>query len=387
MTRVAMIVFSYYPNDTRVRREAEALAQAGISVDVLCLIYPGEPKNEKINEVNVHRIKIEKKTRPGKAHHIWQYSYFILASFFKLSALHLKKKFDFVHVHNLPDILVLSALVPRLTGAKIILDMHEIMPEFFMRKFGVSEKSPVIRILKLFEKLSIKLCEHVIVATPFLKETVVKRSAQEDKVTTILNLPDIRYFENFKTEIRKRPDPFNLIYPGTFSKIHGVDIAIHAVKKAIAASQINIHLHLYGLGEEEENLHLLVEKLHLQQHVFFHQMVQIDELAEILTTMDIGLVPKHDGIFIGEAISTKMFDYAAVGLPIICSKTPGDSLYFDETMVQFFEPGNSDQLAESIIKLYHNYELRKKYSENATKLIRKMNWQTVQRELIDIFTI
>ncbi|OQX82466.1 hypothetical protein B6D60_12145 [candidate division KSB1 bacterium 4484_87] len=357
MTRVAMIVFSYYPNDTRVRREAEALAQAGISVDVLCLIYPGEPKNEKINGVNVHRIKIEKKTRPGKAHHIWQYSYFILASFFKLSALHLKKKFDFVHVHNLPDILVLSALVPR------------------------------IRILKLFEKFSIKLCEHVIVATPFLKETVVKRSAQEDKVTTILNLPDIRYFENFKTEIRKRPDPFNLIYPGTFSKIHGVDIAIHAVKKAIAASQINIHLHLYGLGEEEENLHLLVEKLHLQQHVFFHQMVQIDELAEILTTMDIGLVPKHDGIFIGEAISTKMFDYAAVGLPIICSKTSGDSLYFDETMVQFFEPGNSDQLAESIIKLYHNYELRKKYSENATKLIRKMNWQTVQRELIDIFTI
>ncbi len=385
MTRVAMIVFSYYPNDTRVRREAEALAEAGISVDVLCLIYPGQPKNEKINNVNVHRTKVEKKRRPGKAHHIWQYSYFILVSFFKLTALHLKKRFDFIHVHNLPDILVLSAIFPRLTGAKIILDMHEIMPEFFMRKFGVSERSPIIWTLKLFEKFSIKLCEHVIVATPFLKETVIKRSAKKDKVTTILNLPDIRYFENYKTKIRKQPDPFNLIYPGTFSKIHGVDIAILAVKKVIDTSRINVHLHLYGLGEEESNLRSLVEKLHLHQHVFFHPMVQIDELAKIMTNMDIGLVPKRDGVFIGEAISTKMFDFAAVGLPIICSKTAGDSLYFDETMVQFFEPENSDQLAESIINLYHNYELRKKYSKNATKLIQKMNWQIAQKELIDIF--
>lgn len=380
-----MIVFSYYPSDTRVRREAEALAKAGMSVDVISLLYESEPQKESINAVNVYRLRFRKRRRSGKLHHIFQYSYFIIASFFKLSFLHLKKKYDFIHVHNLPDILVLSALLPRITGSKIILDMHEIMPEFFMRKFDVSEQNIIIKLLIFIEKISIKLTEHVIVATPFLKETVIKRSTTRDKVTTILNLPDINYFQHFKANIRKKPETFNLVYPGTFSKIHGVDIAIQAVRKIVDNSNINIRFYLYGLGEEEKYLHSLVEELDLQQHVEFNKMVQIDELAKILSNMDIGLVPKRDGVFIGEAISTKMFDFAAVGLPIISSKTAGDSLYFDDTMVQFFEPENIDELADCIIKLYYDYELRKKYSENATKLIHKMNWNIAQKELIDIF--
>ena len=63
--RAAVVLYSYYEFDPRPRREAEALAQAGMEMDVICLRQDGEPWHEKINGVNVFRIPL-KRRRAGK---------------------------------------------------------------------------------------------------------------------------------------------------------------------------------------------------------------------------------------------------------------------------------------------------------------------------------
>ncbi|NOZ61318.1 MAG: glycosyltransferase family 4 protein [Calditrichaeota bacterium] len=383
--KTCMVFIGKYPHDVRVRREAEALHAAGYQVDAVCLQYPEQPQTETVNGVNVHRLKIRRQ-RESKLGYLKTYFLFTILALVKILHLHRQEHFSVIHAHNVPDILVFSALGAKIFGAKIVLDMHEIMPEFFQRKYAVRDFGVIIGVLKFLERLMIRFTDHVIVATPFLKKIVENRSAPRGKVTTILNLTDPKYFNSKRVVIKKMPRPFKLIYPGTFSHIHGVDLAIRAVKKLIDGADVPVELHLYGTGDEEENLQQMIRHLQLEKNVYLQKEVRIDEIADILQEMDCGLVPKRDGVFIGEAISTKMFDFAAVGLPTICSRTSGDSLYFDDSRVLFFEPEDVDELAACIKKLYEDYPLRLSLAKNISALFQRMNWTTEQKKLVKIYS-
>ena len=123
MIHTAVIVFSYYPHDVRVRRETEALLDKGIHVDVICLKHELAPLEEDCYGIHVHRINM-KKSRSGLFLYFWEYITFLLRALIKLSILHFKHKYRVVHIHNLPNILVFTAVIPKLFSAKIILDMH-----------------------------------------------------------------------------------------------------------------------------------------------------------------------------------------------------------------------------------------------------------------------
>jgi glycosyltransferase involved in cell wall biosynthesis len=318
---------------------------------------------------------------------IFEYGYFLIAAFVKLSLLHFRKRYDVIHVHNLPDILVISALIPKLTGAKIILDMHEILPEFFMRKYHKNENHNLIRFLKYLERLSVRFADHVIVATPFLREIVIKRSSTPNHCTTILNLSDPKYFHCKSVNNQRVNGKFRLIYPGTLSELHGVDIAIRAVKLVKSETNIPVELNIYGAGSVhyKNQLISLSQSLNLMDCVKFLEAVPLEELVDSLCQMDAGVVPKRDGMFAGDAMSTKLFDFAAIGLPAIVSRTRGDSLFFDDSMVLFFEPENERQLADAIIRLSDHPELRKSLSEKLQLLYKKVNWGVIKKDLYIIY--
>lgn len=386
MKKVAMVVFSSYPHDPRVRREAEALVDVGMAVDVICLRLKGQAKTETVNGVNTYRINLDHK-RTDKLRFVFEYGYFLIAAFLKLSFLHLRRRYHIIHVHNLPDILVISALIPKLTGAKIILDMHEILPEFFMRKYNKAETHKLIQILKYLEKLSVKFVDHVIVATPFLREIVIQRSAAPNRCTTILNLSDPKYFQCKSVNHQRSNGKFRLIYPGTLSEIHGVDVAIRSLKLVVSETDIPVELNIYGAGSDRYRNQLisLTEKLNLTDCVKFEEAVPLEKLVDSLCLMDAGVVPKRGGMFAGDAISTKLFDFAAIGLPAIVSRTRGDSLFFDDSMVLFFEPENDRQLADAIIKLFYSPELRRSLSEKLQLLYKKVNWGVMKKDLYMVY--
>ena len=132
--RHCMVVFAYYPaGETRVQREAEALVRSGFEVDVLCLHSPrnGTPPAAVVNGVRVHRLPIARKYRGGGLfRQFLEYLAFFFAVMFALIRLQRCRRYDVVQVHNLPDFLIFAAWFPRLLGARLILDLHDLMPEF-----------------------------------------------------------------------------------------------------------------------------------------------------------------------------------------------------------------------------------------------------------------
>lgn len=108
--RAAVVVFSHYPSDPRPRREAEALIQLGMEVDVISIRQDdSDLRRENFNGVNILRVPL-RHLRGGKASYLFQYGSFISAAFFLLAFRSFTRRYSLVHVHNMPDVLVFSAL-------------------------------------------------------------------------------------------------------------------------------------------------------------------------------------------------------------------------------------------------------------------------------------
>src|SRR5580704_14381915 len=134
--RAAMVTFSPYPFDPRPRRAIEAIVSEGMTVDLICLGSDKSPKREILNGVNVLRIPVNKEERGGKLKYGYRYASFILISSPIFAWRSLRRRYDLVWVHNMPDILVLCSVIPRALGAKVILDMHDPMPDLMMTIFN-----------------------------------------------------------------------------------------------------------------------------------------------------------------------------------------------------------------------------------------------------------
>ena len=150
MKRICIVRHGYFPADIRVRKEALALFDAGNLVDIICLRQDNEKKEEIYKGLHIYRIPV-KRRRVGISRYLFEYIFFFFLATFKLCALYLKKRYDFIQVNTLPDFLVFVTIVPKLFGAKIILDLHEPSPELFRVLFGDNKKL-LINLVKLFEK-------------------------------------------------------------------------------------------------------------------------------------------------------------------------------------------------------------------------------------------
>src|SRR5712692_5815683 len=159
--RLCLIRQGYYPLDPRVRREVDALAQAGHEVDVICLRRPGEKRLESQGHVTAHRVPIPTR-RAGRFNYVIQYAAFFAVASVLVAVLHLRRRFDVVQVNSMPDSLVFAAIVPRLLGARVLLDLHECMPEFYAVKFGVGLRHPAVRFVAWMEQAAIRFADQVI---------------------------------------------------------------------------------------------------------------------------------------------------------------------------------------------------------------------------------
>lgn len=366
-----MLVYAFYENDTRVLQYATALAANGDSVDVFALRRVGSPSFEVIDGVNVHRIQSRKVNERGRFAYLVRILRFLLVSTFVLTRKHWSKQYDAVHVHSVPDFLVFAALAPKLSGARIILDIHDILPEFYTSKFGLKSDSFLFQALVLVERLSTHFADHVIVANHLWCEKLL-RSVPREKCTAIINYPDpCIFFPRVKLREKKA---FQILYPGSLNQHQGLDIAIRAFVKA-AGNMPGAEFHIYGEGPAREELIQLTSRLGFSERIFFHDFLPAHEIADIMAGADLAVVPKRASSGFGnEAASTKIMEFMALGIPVIVSRTSVDSYYHDDSMVMFFESENTDKLAEAILLLWRDTQLRAKLTANALEYVRNNNW-------------
>ncbi len=194
-----------------------------------------------------------------------------------------------------------------------------------------------------------------------------------------MNYPDESIF--YKRQRDRNDGKFIMIYPGTLGWHQGLDIAIHAfalIKDQAPESEF----HIYGRGSEKKNLENLIVELGLESRVFIKETVPAEQIADIMANADLGIVPKRNDPFGGEAFSTKILEFMFLGVPVIVSETKIDKHYFNESVLKFFKPDDSNDLAQCMLLLRNDKVLRDRLRENAQRFVENFSWEKRKQEYL-----
>ncbi|HXP63567.1 MAG TPA: glycosyltransferase [Dongiaceae bacterium] len=379
--RVCMVTYSEFLSDTRVMHYAEALAERGDHVDVVGLRpSPDSPARETLGNINVVNLQ----TRFGRREHslvsfLMPVLRFLAVSSWWITRQHARKRYDLLHVHNVPDFLVFGAWYPKLTGAKIILDIHDIVPEFYACKFSVREDALSIKLLKTIERASARFADHVIIANHLWFEKYAARTGSNGKCSVRINNVDAKVFRpHMRTRAGGRPI---VIFPGSLQWHQGLDIAIRALPK-VKAELPDLELHIYGDGNMKKELVALAQELRLNGSVRFFDPVSAREVAGIMANADLGIVPKRADSFGNEAYSTKIMEFMSLGVPAVVSGTKIDRYYFNDSVVRFFESGNQDALAQAMLEVLRDADLRRRLVANASAYAAQNSWDSCKHDYL-----
>lgn len=347
--RMVAVSFSSVTDDPRPRRAAETFVHAGMNVEVLCLMNEGGLKRETFNGIEVERISL-KHTRGSKLSYVLRYWLFILIIFVKLAVRSLTRRYHVVHIHNMPDVLVFAALVPKCLGAKVILDLHDPMPELMMTIFNLRKESLAVKVMARLEKWSIAFADTVLTVNRACEKLFISRSCSPSKVSVIMNSPDERIFKYSPAQIRngqssKVNAPFVIMYHGTLVERNGVDLAVEALAK-MRQSVPGAELRIYGPRTPFlDQVMMTVDERKLEKAVHYFGPRRLEELVQAIAECDVGVIPNKRSIFTEINTPTRIFEYLALGKPVVAPRAPGIQDYFNEDALVLFELGNADDLA------------------------------------------
>jgi glycosyltransferase involved in cell wall biosynthesis len=374
MARILVIRQYRFPNDIRVRREVQALLDDGHRVDVIGLAADGEPLRETWQGVRIHRLRMGTR-RSSAPRYLFEYGAFALFAAVLAAALHLRRRYDLVQVHSLPDPLVFAALVPKLLGAKVQLDLMETMPEFFATRFPQAGRR-ANRIVEAAEQASIRFADHVITCTEQMKEAFVGRGAPPAKIDVILNSADESIFDAERHPPRERtPGRFELIVHGTIEERYGIDTAIEAV--ALLAGEIpELELQVFGKGSYREELERLAAERGVADRVHIRRdFVPLDDLVHAVSQADAGVVAMKRDPFRDLTHCNKMYELITMRRPQLMSRTRSVEAYFDDDCFAWFESNDPADLARAIRRLHADPALADELVANAAARNAPYRWE------------
>jgi len=373
-----MLVHQNYYVDQRVIRYAESLVEQGHTVDVVCAREREQVRRTRVNgSIRVTPILIPHGNSANAIEFILEYGLAFVCYFLVLSWLYLFRRYDVVHVHNMPDFLVFSALIPRIFGAKVILDIHDPVPEFYQSKFRAKEDSTLVQLLQLEERCSIWFANAVICANENFRDNIIERGTEPEKITVIRNFPDRKVYNREKFAAFKNDNlqKFVLVYPGTIAPRYGLDIAIRAidiVKNSYPAIELRI------IGPEnayKQALRELVASLRLGRWVNILPAVSMEEVPAALVNADAGIYPAFPDAHMDIAIPTKVLEFTIMGLPVIASRLKVIDQLFKNGKAFLFAAGDVDEFAKVIQQcLADRNQLREAVTINDANLLPEWQW-------------
>jgi len=386
-----MVVYTNYSIDARVRREAETLADLpDYKVLVLTLKQKTSPRTSFIDNVEVRELNLTKYRGKSNIRYLISYFRFLLLAFLACTRLLIRNSLDVVHVHNMPNFLVFSAIIPFLFGKKIILDVHDTVVETYLSKFdGASSKifhKILYKALRLEESICCALAHKIICVNHIQREALIKRGIPENKMIISMNVPDPRRFHNYNriTDLTKK-NSFKVVYFGTITKRLGIDLAIRAVA-SLNGRIPGLEFHIIGEGDDKEEFIKLSEELGIKEVMHFYEtLFPLEDLVKILEGMDLGIVPNRKNAATELMLPVKMLECIALSIPVIVPRLKTIEYYFSDELVFYFEPDNVESLSSAILDVFNNGTMRTKKAENAKGFLKKYGWETHKFDLINLY--
>jgi glycosyltransferase involved in cell wall biosynthesis len=359
-----------------VARELSELIAAGHELDVICLQDVGQPILEKGEGTRYWRVPLRHSQGRAAARYVLEYATFFVVTTILLCILQIFRRYRLVQVNSLPDILVLAAVVPRVLGARILLDLQECMPEFLATKFGLHPGHPAVRALERMEQLSIRFAHHVITPTESMRRTFIARGADPGKITVIMDGSDDRVFAT-PPDLLERPNDsngFTLVTHGTLEEHYGLDTVVTAIVH-LRGEIPGIRLQVYGTGSYLPTLRRLTGDLGAEDLVSFSNgFVPFPELVRGIAGADVGVIALRRDPFRDVALPGKIFDFILLHKPVISSRTSSVEEIFGPECVELFESGDALDLARAIRTLYLDPGRRERMTRLAEAKAEPLQW-------------
>lgn len=384
--RAAVLLYSVFPGDPRPRRAAEALAECGMQVDVLCQTHqPDAPTHEIVGGIDVRRLPISRR-RDGKLLYLWQYSLFFVSAFWFLIWRGTRRKYDVIHVHNMPDFLVFAAIIPRLRGAKVMLDLHDPMPELMTTIFGGGAKTRGVRLLEIVEKWSTGFANAVITVNTACRRIFSSRSCAAEKISVIMNAPDEQIFAEREPIIRPRADgaPFIIMYHGSIVDRHGLDLAVTALA-TVRQTVPGAVLRIYGARTPFlDKVLASVKGTEMESAVQYLGGRSLEQIAVAIREADVGVIPNKRSIFTEINTPTRIFEYLSQGLPVVAPRSPGILDYFGSNDLVYFDLGNAEELAQKLLFVYREPAAVRTIIERGQAIYRDHRWSAERERFLNL---
>jgi glycosyltransferase involved in cell wall biosynthesis len=287
----------------------------------------------------------------------------------------------------MPDFLVFSAIIPKIMGARVILDIHDPMPEVFLSKYKEQPHGVILRLIILQEKISCSFANAIITANSNFKANLTNRGIHASKITVINNYPDRDIFDRkaYKQKLQVKREEFILIYPGTIAPRYGLEVPIRSLPELILKIP-EICLVIIGQNSKyKDKLMGIADQLGVSSYVQFKPVVPNKEIPSHMAQADIGIYPAQKDPHMDIATPTKVLEFATMGIPIISSRVKIVEEIFGNTSIMFFEPGDVKQFTQCVLRLYENPTLREELVQNADQaFVQKHSWENEFRIYLEL---
>jgi len=381
--KTCMIMYRRFPQNYRRVVVANSIVKEYGEVDVLCTGDDEQKKSETQNGMNIYRLLMFKKNDTIFIKSI-KHNIFLFLSFIKIAHLSWDNRYDVIHVHNPPDFLIFAATPYRLLfGTKVVLDLHDMLPEAVCSNLNVKEDHIIVKLAKLLERVAVSLADSIICTNTYDKEIVLSRNKIKDKkIFVVMNTPDLNLFKIYNEN--KDSFGFNgkfiILFEGTIWKRRGVQTVIDAVK--LVRNDIPIKFLVIGDGPDLEFLKDYSKEKDLEDSVHFTGWVDLETLSKYISVSDLCIIPFLDTSVNRRGVPNKLFEYIVHDKPVLSSRLKGISLTFNEDEVIFFEPGNAEDLANKLRWCHkHRDELISITQRAKERYFAEYTWDRMENEL------
>ena len=383
--RLLMLLHGYYPDEARVAGEARAAVAAGFEVDVVALGRKGEAPAVDIDGVQCSRLPIEHARGAGGLAMMREYAHFTVRVTIEAARLHRRRRYDVVQVHGPPEFLVVAALIPRmLGGAGVVLDVHDLGSDMFKMRFGNRPGAGVSdRLLRLIERWAGRLSDEVLTVHDPYRRELLARGVPGDKITVVLNTLDERMLPPESSQTQR--DGFVIVYHGSITPHYGVPLVVEAaalVRETIA----DLRVEIYGEGDTLEDVVQRARTLGLEDVLHTPGFLPHADVLRAAQSASVGVVPNLPTPMNQFALSTKLFDYVALGVPAVSADLPTIREYFSGEEVLFFTPGDASSLAAALLDTFRNPDAAAARAASARRRYESYRWSHNARTYVDVLT-
>lgn len=382
--KICMLAYAHYLNDARIKGYVRTLEDAGHRVDVIALRAQGEPMIEARPTGTIFRV-MSKYQGESTLKYAWSYLKFFLKSSLLLARRSFREGYDAVHVHNMPNALVFATLVPKLMGARLMLDVHDLMTANYMAKFNAADSVIPVKILKIEQRLSAMFVDHLFCADHNQKDYLAQNcGVPENKITVLMNLPNVELFRPVTND--KKDEVFRIVYHGTIAHRLGIDLIVRAMAKVV--DRIPAELWIYGAGDYLREAVELSSQLGLDGKIHFSRtFFPVEQIPTIVSGMDLGIIGNRRNLACDKyMLPVKLLEYVYLGIPVVAPRLSVISRYFDDNMVRFYEPENVEQMADAIVELFSDRAKRERLASTASTFYLTYNFKDQADRYLDLLT-